>query len=199
MPQYQLESEFTSEFKLKIPQVASSAWIAPGAHVIGNVTLKDQSSVWFNAVIRADNEPIVVGFRSNIQESAVLHVDVGCPLIIGDDVTIGHQATLHGCTIGNGSLIGIQATVLNRAIIGKHCLIGAGALVTEGKIIPDRSLVVGSPAKVIRELTDDEVHKIKGNSSTYVALSAHYARNLMVVAPTNVQSTGPFDQNGTSC
>ena len=173
MPAYQLNNQ--------LPTIADSAWIAPGAHVIGNVTLKEQSSVWFNAVIRADNEPIIVGLRSNVQEGAVLHVDVNCPLIIGDDVTIGHQAMLHGCTIGDGSLIGIQATVLNRAVIGKFCLIGAGALVTEGKVIPDRSLVVGSPAKILRELSDEEIAKMIGGAAVYVGLSAKYAIDLKVM------------------
>lgn len=194
MPQY----EIRSEHNIKAPQVATTAWIAPGAHVIGAVTLKDQSSVWFNAVIRADNEPIIIGARSNVQEGAVLHVDLGCPLIVGDDVTIGHQATLHGCTIGEGSLIGIQATVLNRAIIGKHCLIGAGALVTEGKVIPDRSLVVGSPAKVIRELSDDEVKRIKGNSAVYVQLSTEYAKNLIVVTEISTSTSSPEALTGAS-
>ena len=178
MPAYQLNNQ--------TPQISDSAWIAPGAHVVGNVTLKDQSSVWFNAIIRGDNEPITIGLRSNVQEGAVLHVDVQCPLVIGDDVTIGHQAMLHGCTVGDGSLIGIQATVLNRAVIGKHCLIGAGALVTEGKIIPDRSLVMGSPAKIIRELTDDEIGKIIAGAAVYVQLAAKYAVELTVMPPRKI-------------
>ena len=181
MPAYQLNNQ--------IPQIAENAWIAPGAHVIGNVTLKDQSSVWFNAVVRADNEPITIGFRSNIQEGAVLHVDLDCPLMIGDDVTVGHQAMLHGCTIGDGSLIGIQATVLNRAVIGKYCLIGAGALVTEGKAIPDRSLVVGSPGKIIRELTDDEIAKMIAGAANYVERSAQFAIELTVIEPSTTNRT----------
>ena len=178
MPAYQLNNQ--------TPDIADSAWIAPGAHVIGNVRLKDHSSVWFNAVIRADNEPITIGLRSNVQEGAVLHVDVNCPLMVGDDVTIGHQAMLHGCTIGDGSLIGIQATVLNRAVIGKFCLIGAGALVTEGKVIPDRSLVVGSPAKIVRELTAEEITKMISGAAVYVGLSAQYAIGLKVMPESRV-------------
>lgn len=129
-------------------------WVAPGARVIGNVDLKSGSSVWFNATIRGDNETIEVGEGSNVQDGAVLHTDPGCPLVIGPNCTVGHQAILHGCTIGEGSLIGMGATVLNGAKIGKNCLVGANALVTEGKEFPDGSLIVGAPAKAVRRLDE---------------------------------------------
>ena len=143
------------------PQIHQSAYISPGAHVIGQVTLEEMASVWFGTTIRADNAPIHIGKRSNIQENSVLHVDPSMPLTVGDDVTVGHQAMLHGCTIGDGSLVGIQAVVLNGARIGKGCLVGAGALVTEGKEFPDGVLIIGSPAKVARELTDKDVERLR--------------------------------------
>jgi carbonic anhydrase/acetyltransferase-like protein (isoleucine patch superfamily) len=164
------------------PNIDSSAWVAPGAHVLGQVELKANASVWFGAVIRADNEVISVGVNSNVQEGAVLHVDPGCPLTIGDNVTVGHQAMLHGCTIGNGSLIGIQAVVLNRAVIGNHCLIGAGSLIPEGKVIPNRSLVMGSPGKIVRELTDDEVAKIQAGAANYVDRAARFKTDLKIIS-----------------
>lgn len=136
------------------PVIAPSAWVAPGAIVIGNVRMDDESSLWFGCKIRGDNEAIVIGPGSNVQEDVVFHTDPGFPLLIGSNCTIGHKAMLHGCTIGDGSLIGIGATILNGARIGAGCLIGAGALVTEGKEIPDGSLVVGSPGRVIRTLDD---------------------------------------------
>lgn len=149
------------------PHLDPSAYIAPGATLIGAARLHANSSIWPGAVIRADNEPIEIGEGSNVQENAVLHVDPGCPLRVGRNVTIGHQAMLHGCTIGDGSLIGIQAIVLNRAVIGRHCLVGAGALVTEGKVFPDRSLILGSPAKAVRTLSDEEVAKLEGSAQSY--------------------------------
>ncbi|TVR49515.1 MAG: gamma carbonic anhydrase family protein [Rhodobacteraceae bacterium] len=127
-------------------------WIAPGAHVIGDVRMAAGVSVWFGAVLRGDNEPLVIGEGTNIQENSVLHTDMGFPLTLGADVTVGHKAMLHGCTIGEGSLIGMGATVLNGARIGRGCLIGAGALVTEDKEIPDGSLVMGAPGRVVRQL-----------------------------------------------
>ena len=132
------------------PNIAADAWTAPGSHAMGKVTLLAGASVWFGAVLRGDNEMITVGLGSNVQENCVLHTDMGFPLTIGADCTIGHKAMLHGCTIGDNSLIGMGAIVLNGAVIGKNCLIGAGALVTEGKVIPDGSLVMGSPAKLVR-------------------------------------------------
>ncbi|MFK8250975.1 gamma carbonic anhydrase family protein [Ancylobacter terrae] len=145
-------------------------WIAPGATVIGRVRLGDEASIWFGTVIRGDNEPIVLGARVNIQELCVLHTDPGFPMTLGDDVTIGHRAILHGCTIGEGSLIGMGATILNGAKIGKGCLVGANALITEGKEFPDHSLIVGSPAKVVRTLDEATITRIKGTA-------AHYVRN----------------------
>lgn len=134
------------------PAIDADAWVAPSADVIGDARLAAGASVWFGAVIRADNTPIVVGERSNVQEGAMLHSDPGSPLTIGADCTIGHHAILHGCTIGDRVLVGMGAVVLNRAVIGEDCLIGAGALVTEGKVFPPGSLIVGSPARTVREL-----------------------------------------------
>ena len=142
-------------------------WVAPDANLIGQVILEDATSVWFGATLRGDNEPIVVGAGSNIQENCVLHTDIGCPLTIGKGCTIGHKAMLHGCTIGEGSLIGMGATVLNNAVIGKNCLIGAGALITEGKVIPDGTLVLGAPGKVVRELNDKEKQGLIASSLSY--------------------------------
>jgi carbonic anhydrase/acetyltransferase-like protein (isoleucine patch superfamily) len=160
------------------PVLAPGAWVAPGAHVLGRVELADGVGIWFGAVLRGDNEPIVIGEGSNIQESAVLHTDMGFPLRIGRHVTVGHQAMLHGCTIGDGSLIGIQAVVMNGVRIGRECLIGAGALVPEGKEIPDRSLVLGSPGKVVRELTDADVARIRAGAESYVARAAAFRAQL---------------------
>lgn len=160
------------------PSIDPSAFIAPEATLIGAVTLEAGTSVWPGAVIRADNEPITLGEGSNVQENAVLHVDQGSPLRIGRNVTIGHQAMLHGCTIEDGSLIGIQAVVLNGAVIGRHCLVGAGALVTEGKTFPERSLILGAPARVARTLTDEEVAGLKHSAQGYSERAAHYRKAL---------------------
>lgn len=141
-------------------------WIAPNAYVIGDVTMGRDVGVWFAATVRGDNEPIVIGDRSNIQEAAVLHSDPGAPLTIGADVTIGHRAIVHGCTIGDNSLIGMGATILNNAKIGRNCIVGANALVTEGKEFPDNSLIVGSPAKVVRTL--DAAQDLKASAYNYV-------------------------------
>lgn len=137
-----------------IPEIHETAWVAPDANVIGKVILEEDSSVWFGATIRADHEIIRLGRGSNIQENCVLHIDAGYPLTIGQDCTIGHKVMLHGCTIGDRSLIGMGATILNGAKIGKDCLIGAGALITEGKEIPDGSLVMGAPGRVVRQLDE---------------------------------------------
>ena len=145
-------------------------WIAPTATVLGDVTLKKNASIWFGAVLRGDNDPIVIGENSNIQDNAVLHTDVGQPLTIGDGVTVGHMVMLHGCTVGDGSLVGIGSIVLNGARIGKGCLIGAGALITEGKEIPDYSVVMGSPGKIVRTLTAEQ-------AAGLVAGSMHYVEN----------------------
>ncbi len=160
-----------------------SHFIAPNASVIGAVILEDNVSVWFNAVIRGDVEPIHIGANSNVQDGAVLHTDPGAPLNIGNNVTIGHKAMLHGCTIGDGCLIGINSVIINHAVIGKDCLIGANALVTEGKVIPDNSLVIGSPGKVLRLLTDEEIMAMRGNSTRYVANLRRYAVGLKVLEP----------------
>lgn len=150
-----------------IPQVDPSAWVADSAQVMGNVVLEADSSVWFNAVIRGDNDPIRVGRGSNIQDGSVLHSDHGMPLTIGQNVTVGHQVMLHGCTIGDESLIGIGAVVLNGARIGKNCLVGAGSLVTEGKEFPDGSMIIGSPAKVVRQLTPEQIEGLRRSARGY--------------------------------
>ncbi len=142
--------------------------------MIGSVHLAARTSVWFNAVLRGDNDDIIVGTGSNIQESAVLHTDTGLKLRIGQWVTVGHQAMLHGCQIGDGCLIGIQAVVLNGAVIGKNCLIGAGAIVTEGKVIPERSLVIGSPGKVVRTLTEKELANCFASAENYAKRAEYY-------------------------
>ncbi len=157
-----------------IPDIAESAYVAPEATVIGRVTLREQSSVWPNAVLRGDDDTITIGARSNVQDGAVLHVDPGCPLHIGADVTIGHLATLHGCTIGDGTLVGLGAIVYNRAVIGRDCLIAAGAIVTEGKVFPARSLILGAPAKLVRELTDHDLVGLHENILAYVKRGEHY-------------------------
>ncbi len=163
----------------KTPQIHSSAYVAREAVVSGSVTLAKDASVWAFASLRADNEPIVVGEGSNIQEGAVLHTDPGRPLTIGKLVTIGHQAMLHGCEIGDGALIGIQAVVLNGAKIGKECLVGAGAIVTEGKEFAPRSLILGAPAKVVRELTDEEVAKVRNGALSYVERRVLFSSQLV--------------------
>jgi carbonic anhydrase/acetyltransferase-like protein (isoleucine patch superfamily) len=160
MPRYRLGN--------KAPAVDATAFVAPDATLVGDVRLGAQASVWFQAVARGDNEPITIGAQSNVQEGAVLHADPGYPLTIGERVTIGHQAMVHGCTIGEGSLIGIQAVVLNGARIGKHCLVGAGAVVTERKEFPDRSLILGAPAKVVRQLGDEDVANLERAAAGYV-------------------------------
>jgi carbonic anhydrase/acetyltransferase-like protein (isoleucine patch superfamily) len=158
----------------RVPQIDPSAFVYDSATVIGLVFIGKGVSVWPGAVLRGDNEPIRIGDGSNVQESAVLHTDPGAPLTVGANVTIGHQAMLHGCTIGDGSLIGIQAVVLNRAQIGRNCLVGAGALVTEGKSFPDNSLIVGAPAKALRELTAEDIERMRQNTASYVARGAEY-------------------------
>jgi carbonic anhydrase/acetyltransferase-like protein (isoleucine patch superfamily) len=156
-------------------------FIAENASVIGAVILEENVSVWFNAVLRGDNEPIHIGRNCNIQDGAVLHTDPGAPLNVSCNVTVGHQATLHGCTIGEGSLIGIKAIILNHAIIGKNCLVGANTLITEGKVIPDNSLVIGSPGKILRALTEAEISALHANAELYVELLARYANELYTI------------------
>ncbi|GGB85757.1 gamma carbonic anhydrase family protein [Pseudoduganella buxea] len=151
-----------------VPAIDASAFVADSATVIGKVTLDTHSSVWFGATLRGDNERITIGPGSNVQEGTVMHTDIGHPLTIGANVTIGHQAMLHGCTVGDGALIGIQAVILNGAKIGKGCLVGAGALVTEGKEFPDNMLIIGSPAKAVRELSADDVARLLASADSYV-------------------------------
>jgi len=153
-------------------------WVAPDANLIGRVSLGSGASVWFGCTLRGDNEPIVVGAGSNVQENTVCHTDPGSPLTIGENCTIGHKAMLHGCTIGNGSLIGMGATVLNGAVIGENCLIGAGALITEGKEIPDGSLVMGAPGKVVRELDQEAVDRLQASAEHYQANMRRYRDGL---------------------
>ena len=150
------------------PRVADSAWVADSAQVMGNVELGEDASVWFGAVVRGDSEVIRIGQRSNIQDGSVLHADIGKPLTIGDDVTVGHKVMLHGCTIGDGSLVGIGAVVLNGARIGKGCIVGAGSLVTEGKEFPDGSMIMGSPAKAVRTLTPEQQQGLVMSAVHYV-------------------------------
>jgi carbonic anhydrase/acetyltransferase-like protein (isoleucine patch superfamily) len=162
----------------KTPRIAADAWVAPSADLIGEVDLAALASVWFGAVIRADNTPILVGARTNIQEGAMLHSDPGAPLTIGTDVTVGHHAILHGCTIGDRVLIGMGATVLNRAVIGEDCLVGAGALVTEGKVFPPGHLIVGAPARAVRPLDDAQKALLKASAALYAAKQREYAAGL---------------------
>jgi len=155
-----------------------SAWIAPSAELIGDVRMATDASVWFGAAIRADNTPILVGARSNIQEGGMLHSDPGNPLAIGADCTIGHHAILHGCTIGDRVLIGMGAAILNDAVIGDDCLVGAGALVTEGKVFPAGSLIIGSPAKIARPLAPEEIAKLAMGAAHYVERQQRFAKGL---------------------
>lgn len=153
-------------------------WIAPSATVLGKVRLLDQANVWFGAVLRGDNEWIEIGERSNVQDNCMLHTDIGFPLVVGPDCTVGHLAILHGCTIGAGSLVGMGATILNGARIGRQCLIGANALVPEGREIPDGTLAVGSPAKVVRELKPEEREQLKLSALGYAANARRFADGL---------------------
>ncbi|GAD20769.1 transferase hexapeptide protein [Acidovorax sp. MR-S7] len=150
------------------PQVAASAWVADSAQVMGNVSVGEDASVWFGTVVRGDCESIAIGAGSNVQDASVLHADVGKPLVIGERVTVGHQVMLHGCTIGDESLIGIGAIVLNGARIGKNCLVGAGSLVTEGKEFPDGSMILGSPAKAVRQLTPEQIEGLRQSAQHYI-------------------------------
>jgi carbonic anhydrase/acetyltransferase-like protein (isoleucine patch superfamily) len=161
------------------PVIADSAWVADSAQVMGNVTLAADSSVWFGAIIRGDMDSITVGAGSNIQDGSVLHADDNMPLTIGENVTVGHQVMLHGCTIGDGSLIGIQAVVLNGAKIGKNCLVGAGALVTEGKEFPDGSMILGSPAKAVRQLSEAQLAGLKMSAQHYIDNARRYKTGLI--------------------
>ncbi len=163
------------------PTLGKDVWVAPNASVIGDVTLAVNASVWFGVVIRCDNEPITIGKDTNIQDNAVLHSDPGMPLTIGEGVTVGHKAMLHGCTIGDNSLIGIGATVLNGAVIGNNCIVGAHALITEGKIIPDNSLVVGSPGRVVKSLGEAQEQMLKMSALHYVENAKRFRGGLTEV------------------
>lgn len=161
------------------PKTATNRyWVAPNATLIGSVELGDNVSVWFNAVIRADNDVIRLGDNTNIQDGAVLHVDAGTPMTLGEGVTVGHQVMLHGCTIGDNSLIGIGAVVLNRAKIGRNCIIGANALVPEGMEVPDNSVVLGSPGRVVKEISEKHVAMLREGWEHYVEHSRHYENDL---------------------
>ncbi len=162
----------------KKPVIPASCFVAENATIIGDVTLGERVSVLFGAVLRGDNEPITIGDGSNVQDNCVLHNDPGAPLIIGKDVTIGHCAMLHGCVIGDGALVGIGAVVLNLAVIGKNCLVGAGSIVTERKSFPDRSLIFGAPAKVAREVSDDNIERMRMDTLAYVQRGAFYKEKL---------------------
>jgi carbonic anhydrase/acetyltransferase-like protein (isoleucine patch superfamily) len=163
------------------PELHEDTFVAPSAVLIGQVHLSKGANVWYGAVLRGDNEPILIGESSNIQENSVLHTDMGCPLNVGSHVTVGHSVTLHGCTIGNNSLIGMGATILNRAVIGHNSIVGAGALVTEGKTFPDGSLIIGSPAKLARALTSEEIAQLPHNAVHYVERGREYKQNLTEV------------------
>ena len=170
------------------PQVHPSVFVAPGAIVVGKVELHENSSVWFNVSLRGDNDLIVLGEGSNIQEGSVLHTDTGCPLIIGKRVTVGHQAMLHGCTIGDESLIGMQAILLNGSQVGRHCIIGAGALLTGNTVIPEGSMVLGSPAKVVRPLKPEEIEMIRQAAAGYVDRAKLFKTELIALDGTEGMS-----------
>lgn len=167
---YQLED--------RIPQIDPTAWVAASAILIGSVHCSAEASVWWNAVLRGDNEPIMIGPRSNVQDGCVFHTDPGAPLTLEADVTIGHKVMLHGCRIGQGSLIGIGTTILNHAVIGEHSLVGAGTLIPERKVYPSRSLIMGTPGKVVRQLTDEEVARLINSAARYVQNAARYRQHL---------------------
>jgi carbonic anhydrase/acetyltransferase-like protein (isoleucine patch superfamily) len=166
----------------KSPQLGEGAWVAENATVIGDVVLGPNASVWFGVVIRGDTDSIRIGANSNIQDLSMLHADEGVPLTIGDNVSLGHQVMLHGCTIGDNTLIGIQAVVLNNAKIGRNCIVGAGAVVTEGKEFPDNSLIIGAPARVVRQLDEQAMKKLAHNAEHYVGNAQRYRRNFRKIA-----------------
>ncbi len=169
------------------PQLDREVWVAPNATVIGDVHLGERASVWFNAVLRGDNEPICIGAETNLQDGAILHTDAGIPMSIGARVTVGHKVVLHGCNVGDGCLIGIGSILLNRCRIGAHCLVGANTLIPEGKVFPDRVLILGSPGKVVRELSDEEVARLEKSAAHYVQNARRYRLGLAL-------SCGPFPE-----
>ena len=164
------------------PRIADTAWVADSAVVIGNVELAGEANIWFGAVLRGDTEVLAIGRGSNVQDGSVLHADPGFPLVLGEGVTIGHQVMLHGCRVGDGSLVGIQAVVLNGARIGRHCLVAAGAVVTEGKQFPDGSLIMGAPARVVRPLTPEQIEGLKESAQHYVENARRYRDELKRMA-----------------
>jgi carbonic anhydrase/acetyltransferase-like protein (isoleucine patch superfamily) len=162
----------------RVPEFRGDYWVADNATVIGSVVLENNASVWFNVVIRGDNDLIVIGENSNIQDGSVLHTDTGMQLTVGKNVTVGHQVMLHGCDIGDNTLIGINSVILNGAKIGKNCLIGANSLIAEGKEIPDGSLVMGSPGKVVRELSEQQIQGLAMSAAGYVSNSQRFSKEL---------------------
>ena len=160
------------------PRLAEGAWVADSAEVIGNVELAEGASVWFGAILRGDTEPLRIGKGSNIQDGSVVHADTGFPVTLGENVTVGHQVMLHGCTVGDGSLIGIKAVLLNGAKVGKNCIVGAGALLTEGKEFPDGSMILGSPAKVVRQLTPEQIAGLPRIAQHYVQNARRFEAGL---------------------
>ena len=166
----------------RTPQIDPSAWVADSAQVMGSVHLAARASVWFGATLRGDTEPITVGEGSNIQDGSVLHADYGQPLTVGKNVTVGHMVVLHGCTIGDESLIGIGAVVLNGAKIGRNCLVGAGSLVTEGKEFPDGSMIMGSPAKVVRQLSPEQIEGLRESARRYIENAQRYKTGFQTIA-----------------
>lgn len=165
------------------PQIDPQSWIAPNATLIGDIRLGRNASIWWNATLRGDNDPITIGENSNIQDGSMLHTDEGVPLTLGRNVTVGHLVMLHGCTVGDGSLIGIGAVLLNRSVIGKHCIVGANTVIPEGRVYPDRSLIVGSPGRIVRELTDEDVVRLEQSAAHYVENWQRYVRELTLLAP----------------
>jgi len=166
----------------EVPRIAATAWVADGARVIGRVDLAEGASVWYGAVLRGDNDRIGIGSRSNVQDGSVLHTDLGFPLTLGEDVTVGHLVMLHGCTVGDGTLIGLQAVVLNGARIGRNCLVAAGAVVTEGKVFPDGVLILGAPAKAVRELSAEQIARQRSGALHYVANAERHRLTLQRIA-----------------
>jgi carbonic anhydrase/acetyltransferase-like protein (isoleucine patch superfamily) len=172
------------------PTLASDAWVAPTAQLVGKVHVGAKASIWFGVIARGDNEPLTVGEGSNVQDGSVMHSDVGYPLVIGPRVTVGHQCVLHGCTIEEGSLIGMGSTILNGAHIGKHCLVGAGSLVTEGKVFPEGSLIMGSPAKVVKALSPEQIQGLHQSALGYMENAQRFASTLVELPPTGPESKG---------
>jgi carbonic anhydrase/acetyltransferase-like protein (isoleucine patch superfamily) len=170
------------EFDGHAPQIGSNAWVADSAQVIGRVTLEENASIWYGTIVRGDTENIRIGRNTNVQDGSVLHSDPGVPLTLGEGVTVGHKVMLHGCTVGDGSLIGIGAVVLNKAKIGKNCLVGAGALVTEGKEFPDGSMILGSPAKAVKDLTPEQIANLQRIAHHYVDNAARHRTTLKKIA-----------------